>query len=355
MDRRSFIKKSGTWGALSLGAVSLPISGKGWLEGTALSLGQEQARILPQRLKKGDLIGLVTPGSPITEEQLQEAVVKFEALGFRVYHRDTVLSQYGYFAGPDRERAEELMHMFLNPEVSGIWCVRGGYGSIRILNYLDYEQIRLNPKVFIGYSDITALLTSVYEQTGLVTYHGPLGVSDFNPYTVESLINVVMDPSRRYRYLYEREEGTAGNPEFDLYTVHEGRAEGRLIGGNISVLDSMIGSRFEPDFEEKIVYLEEVEEKTYRVDKMLFHLLEATNLKKAAGIVMGVFGECNINDEPRLTLKQAIDDLLAPLQIPATYGFAFGHIDNMITIPNGIRARMNAGRNSLRLLEPAVS
>jgi muramoyltetrapeptide carboxypeptidase len=333
----------------------MPLAGRSWLEGSALSMGQEQNRILPQRLKKGDLIGLVTPGSPITEEQLQEAVVKIEALGLRVYYRDTVLSQYGYFAGPDRERAGELMHMFLHPEVNGIWCVRGGYGSIRILNHIDFEQIRLHPKVFIGYSDITALLTSVYEQTGLVTFHGPMGVSDFNPFTVESLTSVVMDPSRRYRYLYEREDDTAGNPEFDLYTVHEGRAEGTLIGGNISVLDSMIGSRFEPDFEEKIVYLEEVEEKTYRVDKMLFHLLEATNLRKAAGIVLGVFGECNVNDEPRLTLEQAIDDLLGPLQIPVSYGLSFGHIDKMVTIPNGIRARMNAGRNSLRLLEPAVS
>jgi len=348
MDRRSFLKKSGAWGALSLGAVGLPLPGQGLLEET------DPDRILPRRLKKGDLIGLVTPGSPVTEEQLRESIVKLEELGFRTHYEASVLSQYGYFAGPDRERAEELMNMFNNPEVSGIWCVRGGYGSIRILNHLDYEQIRLNPKVFIGYSDITALLTSVYEQTGLVTFHGPLGVSEFNPFTVESLMNVVMEPSRRYRYPYEREENTFGNPEFDLYTIHDGKAEGVLIGGNISVLDSMIGSRFEPDFEEKIVYLEEVEEKTYRVDKMLFHLLEATNLKKAAGIVMGVFGECNINDEPRLTLKQAIDDLLGPLQIPVSYGLSFGHISRMITIPNGISARMNGDRNSLRLLEPAV-
>jgi muramoyltetrapeptide carboxypeptidase len=306
-------------------------------------------------LKKGDLIGLVTPGSPITEEQLTGAIETLEGLGFRVYYRDSVLAEYGYFAGPDVERAAELMHMFEHPDVNGIWCVRGGYGSIRILNHLDFERIRMHPKVFIGYSDITALLTSVFEKTGLVTFHGPLGISDFNPFTLESLTSVVMDPGRRYRYLYEREDGTTDNPEYDTYTLQGGRAEGELIGGNISVLDSMIGSRFEPDFENRIVYLEEVEEKTYRVDKMLFHLLEATNLKKAAGIVMGVFDECNINDEPRLTLKQAIDDLLKPLEIPVSYGLSFGHIKKMITIPNGILARLNASKNSLRLLEPAVS
>lgn len=347
-DRRTFLKAAGAFSALALGPFALPGAGMGTVEFSG------PTKILPRRLVTGDLIGLVTPGSPITEEQLQETVVKLEGLGFKTYFRDSVLSQYGYFAGPDQERAGELMHMFGQAEVKGIWCVRGGYGSIRILNYLDFDQIRLNPKVFIGYSDITALLTAVYQQTGLVTFHGPLGISDFNPFTLESLESVIMDPQRHYRYPYERVENTEENPEYDLYTLNEGRAEGELIGGNISVLDSMIGSRFEPDFENRIAYLEEVEEKTYRVDKMLFHLLEATNLKKAAGIVMGVFGECNINDEPRLTLKQAIDDLLRPLQIPVSYGLSFGHIDKMVTIPNGIRARMNAARNSLRLMEPAV-
>jgi len=127
-----------------------------------------------------------------------------------------------------------------------------------------------------------------------------------------------------------------------------------LIGGNISVLDSMIGTRFEPDFENKIVYLEEIGEKTYRVDKMVFHLLSGTNLKQAAGLVMGVFEECNINEEPTLSLKVALDDLLLPLGIPVSYGLSFGHIKRMLTIPTGIRAAMDAGKNSLSLLEAAV-
>jgi len=154
---------------------------------------------------------------------------------------------------------------------------------------------------------------------------------------------------------FKREENTENNPEFDAYTINSGKAEGELIGGNISVLDSMIGSKYEADFENKIVYLEEIEEKTYRVDKMLYHLLYATNLKKAIGIVMGVFSNCNINDEPRLTLKEAIIDLFKPLDIPISYGLPFGHIDTIVTIPNGIKARMNADKNTLRLLEKAVS
>ncbi|MEN8228555.1 MAG: LD-carboxypeptidase [Bacteroidota bacterium] len=311
-------------------------------------------RIFPKRLKRGDLIGLVTPGSPITEEQLAETVSKLEGLGFRTTYNDSVLSEYGYFAGKDRERADELMEMFTREDVDGIWCVRGGYGSIRILDLLDFDLIRQNPKVFIGYSDITALIASIYEQTGLVTFHGPVGISDFNRFSLKSLEKVLMDPGATFKYPYNREKRTRDNPEYDRYTLTGGMAEGELIGGNISVLDSMIGSRFEPDFEGKIVYLEEIEEKTYRVDKMVFHMLSGTNLKKAAGIVMGVMGDCNINDEPRLTLKRALDDLLKPLGIPVSYGFPFGHIKRMITIPTGIQASFDADKNSLKLLEPAV-
>ena len=349
LSRRKFIKSSGALTALSLVPFSVSMAGP---EGEVSELNQ---RIFPERLKEGDMIGLITPGGPIEERQLEETIKKLKSLGFDTYYNESVLLQYGYFAGTDRERADELMHMFVNDEVDGILCVRGGYGSIRILDLLDFELIKQNPKVFMGYSDITALLTSIYEQTGLITFHGPLGISPFNEFTLKSFKKVVMNPGNHYKYPYEREENTEDNPEFDVYTINSGKAEGELIGGNISVLDSMIGSKYEADFENKIVYLEEIEEKTYRVDKMLYHLLYATNLKKSAGIVMGVFSECNINDEPRLSLKQAIDDLLKPLDIPVFYGLAFGHIDTIVTISNGIKARMNADKNTLKLLEKAVS
>jgi muramoyltetrapeptide carboxypeptidase len=348
MDRRSFIRRSGTLAAVSMLPAGLTLARD--LPGTR----QGDARILPHRLNEGDLIGLVTPGSPVTAEQLQETVDKIEGLGFRTTYNETVLSEYGYFAGPDWERADELMDMFSRPEIRGIWCVRGGYGSIRILDLLDYGLIRANPKAFIGYSDITAIHTAVFRETGLVTFHGPVGISDFNKFSVRSFRNVVMEAEVPYKYPYRREKDTRDNPEFEKYTLRGGEAEGLLAGGNISVLDSMTGSRVEPDFEGRIVYLEEIEEKTYRVDKMIFHLLSSTNLKKAAGIVLGVFQDCNINDEPRLTLGQALRDLLEPLGIPVSYGLPFGHISRMVTIPNGIRARLDADRQNLTLLEAAV-
>ena len=347
-NRRKFIKSTTALTALSL----LPFADVFAKQPQETTV--RQARIFPYRLKEGDLIALVTPGGPITKAQLDETVLKLERLGFKTTYAETVLSEYGYFAGPDAERATELMSMFTNPEVKGIICVRGGYGSIRILDLLDYDLIQQNPKVFMGYSDITALLTAIYAQTGLVTFHGPLGISPFNDFTLKTFKRLVMNPRNTYKYHYQREENTEGDPEFDVCTINSGKAEGELIGGNVSVIDSMIGSAYEPDFENKMVYLEDIGEKTYRVDKMLFHLLYATNLKKAAGIVLGVFAECDINDEPRLTLKQAIKDLFKPLSIPIFYGFSFGHIDTIVTIPNGIRARMNADKHSLKLLERAV-
>ena len=350
LNRRKFIKNSVALSGLSL----MPFSAS--FARQELSTQTESIpRVLPNRLKKGDLIGLATPGGYISKEELHQAVETLKGLGFRTYYNDSVLSKYGYFGGRDPERAAELMHMFSNPDVDAILCVRGGYGAIRILDLLDYDLIQQNPKILIGYSDITALLISIYERTGLVTFHGPVGVSTFNEFTVKSFEKVLMYPKNKYKYPYEREPKTEDNPEYDIYTITGGIAEGKLIGGNLSVIDSMIGSAYEPDFEDKIVYLEEIGEKTYRIDKMLFHLLYATNLKKAAGIVIGIFSESNENKkEPGLTLKQAIGDLLMPLKIPASYGLPFGHINNKITIPSGIRAKLNASKNSLRLLEKAV-
>ncbi|RLD75964.1 MAG: LD-carboxypeptidase, partial [Bacteroidetes bacterium] len=290
INRRKFIKSSAVLSGLSLVPFSATIARQ-----FVSPMIEPMPRILPKRLREGDLIGLVTPGGYINEEELQDAIKNLEAFGFRTYYQDSVLSTYGYFAGTDKERADELMQMFTNPDVDAIHCVRGGYGAIRILDLLDFEQIGQNPKAIIGYSDITALLTSIYERTGLVTFHGPVGVSTFNEFTSKSFEKVLINPRNKYKYPYEREAGTEENSEYDIYTITGGEAEGELIGGNLSVIDSMIGSAYEPDFENRIVYFEEIGEQVYRIDKMLFHLLYATNLKKAAGIAMGIFSECGDN------------------------------------------------------------
>ena len=311
-------------------------------------------KLLGKRLKKGDTIGIVTPAGVITEKQLNQTVEKIEELGYKAYYEKTVLSEYGYFAGTDQERADELMQMFTNKNIDAIMCARGGYGAIRILDLLDYEQIKVNPKILIGYSDITALLTSIYENTGLIGFHGPLGISSYNDYTLESFDDILVNPKNHYKYPYQREVDSIENPEFDFYTINEGKAEGELIGGNMSVLVSMIGSKFETDFENKIVFLEEIDEKTYKVDRMLTQLLQASNLHKAAGIVLGIFADCNVNDAPTFTLKETLIQLLAPLNIPTVYGFPFGHVSNKMTIPTGVLAKLNADKKTLKLTEKAV-
>jgi muramoyltetrapeptide carboxypeptidase len=315
---------------------------------------KQPSRILPQRLKNNDLIGLVTPGSSITRELLDATVKKLKGLGFRVHFKESVLDEYGYFAGKDEDRAAELTYMFSHKDIDAIFCVRGGYGTIRILDYLDYDIIRQNPKALIGYSDITALHTAIFNKTGLVSFHGLMGESDFNEFAISSFKDILINPKGHYTYPYLRERRTEGNPEFDRYTITPGQAEGLLAGGNISVLQSLIGTEYEPEYEGRIVYLEEIEEKTYRVDKMLFHLLSATDLKKAAGMVLGTFKDCNANEKPTISLQQALNDLLKPLGIPVSYGLSFGHIDYKITIPFGIKARIDASLNTLELLEKAV-
>ena len=311
-------------------------------------------KILPKKLKKGDTIGLITPAGVITEKQLLEMVKKIGLLGYKPYFKDSILSEYGYFAGTDKERAEELNQMFANKDVDAIICARGGYGAIRMLNLVDYDLIKKNPKIFMGYSDITALLSSIYEKTGLVCFHGPMGVSTFNEFAVKSIENILMKSQNRYKYPYLREEKTENNTEFDFYTINTGKAEGELIGGNISVLVSMIGSKFEPNYKNKLVYLEEIDEKTYKVDRMLIQMLQASNLSEAAGIVLGVFKNCDGDKMPTFTLKEAITKILKPLNIPTVYGFPFGHIATKFTIPTGIKAKLNADKKTLKLIEKTV-
>jgi len=314
-------------------------------------------RILPKALKKGDTLGLTAPGGYISEEELTDSIAAVESLGFKAYYTDAVLYRHGYFAGTDEQRAKDLMHMFSKKEVNGILCVRGGYGSNRVLDLLDYEVIKSNPKALIGYSDITSLINAFYVKLGLVGFHGPVAISDFNDFTVKSFKKVLMKPKKKYKYSSKRQEDTDENSDYDQYTVTGGQAEGILAGGNLVMIETLIGTEYEPDFENKIVFLEEIKEKPYRIDRLITHLLQATNLSKAAGIVLGIFRGCDIEEDEKdgsFTLREVIFDRLAHLNIPCYYGMPFGHVSNKITLPVGIHARMDADKMSLMLTEPAV-
>ena len=351
MNRRNFGKKL-TTAAITMG---LPYLG---LSHTENKMGQEWDKklIKPKRLKLGDTIGLVTPASPITESQLDKTVQNIEGLGFKVeFNRKRVLARNGYLAGSDLVRADEINLMFDNPDIDGIWCIRGGYGVARILDMLNYKVIRKNPKVLIGYSDITALHQAIYKKTGLVSFHGPVGASTFTDYTKKHVRNIIMNPQDIYKIEYSKENENKENDIFYPYTIAEGIAEGELIGGNLTLLASLLGTNYDVDYDGKLVFLEDVGEKPYRIDRMLTQMLLAGKFKKVKGIILGVFYNCEANEgDDSLTLKDMLIDRFQYLNVPVIYGMSFGHIDNQFTLPLGIKARLNTADKSLTLLESGV-
>lgn len=344
MKRRNFIKSVSTAAALTAIPQIYP----------AIS---PQIKIKPPRLKPGDTLGLIAPGSYISVDELKESKENLEKLGFKVFYDIRILSRNGYLAGADKSRAEELNLMFANKNVNGIVCARGGYGCVRILPMLDYELIRKNPKILVGYSDVTALLNGIYTETGLVTFHGPVGISTFNEYSVDCFNEVLVnafDNLILYNPKIEDEKD-----KHEIQTIVSGKAAGELIGGNLSVLNSLIGTKFDFNGDGKIIFLEEIGEEPYRIDRMLTQLIQAGKFDKAAGIALGVFKDCEPKEnEPSFSssfsLMEVLFDRLSNLKIPVIYGMSFGHIKNKFTLPVGIKAELDTINQTITLLEKAV-
>ncbi len=314
-------------------------------------------RILPKRLKKGDTIGLIAPGYAIQPEVLEEAKTALKAMGFTPFHTPRIIGNYGYFSATDAERAKDLNEMFANRKVDGILCARGGYGCTRILHRIDYQNIKRNPKAFIGFSDVTALLNGIYKETGLIGFHGPVGSTLNNPYSMEHLRKVVMKSSTSLTIKNKVLTNLAltTDPEYERYTITEGTATGKLVGGSLTLVNALIGTPQEIDFTDAIVCLEDVEEAPYRIDRMLTQLIEGKTFTKAAGIVFGVCAGCNASTNPNsFSLKEVIMDRIRPLNVPAVYGMSFGHVESNFTFPIGIKARLDTEKRTLQLLERAV-
>lgn len=347
--RRSFLKS-----ATALGATAL-LHQTGW--------GNEQRSIQnpiikPKKLKKGDTIGLVAPGYAIKPEILQKALDTLEEMGFKTFHTSRILGNYGYFSNTDEERVMDVNQMFANPEVDGILCARGGYGCTRILDRLDYNIIRNNPKVLIGFSDITALIQAIYKQTGLVCFHGPVGSTLDDSYSQKYFKKILMKgkDSQTIKNVKLTDPEFLGNPEYERYLITPGSCQGELAGGSLTLVNALIGTPHEIDFTDKLVFLEDVEEAPYRIDRMLTQLIEGPTFSKAKGIMFGVCKGCDREKEDtNFTLKEVILDRIAPLGIPAVYGMSFGHVPNNFTLPVGIQAAFNADEMGLELLEAAVS
>jgi muramoyltetrapeptide carboxypeptidase len=342
MKRRNFTKVLGT------GLVAL--SSKTVLTGaeTETEICRRRTLLKPVRIQSGSVISLIAPSSPISDEKYMKALNNLNSMGFVVKPGKYVLEKKGYLAGSEQQRLEDLHTAFADPETSAVWCLRGGYGSARMLDRIDYQLIRKHSKPFIGYSDVTALHIALHQKAGIVTYHGPVAASDFTDMTVSNFKHMLMFPSERHSIAVPREQDLLRGDEYRPYIIRPGVASGPLTGGNLSLLSALVGTAYAPDYHGKIVFIEDVGEKPYRIDRMFTQILQGSNLSKAAGIVLGVFADCVAKPEDQSwTLKETLTDRLAGLKIPVMYGFPFGHISDQATFPYGLQAKLDTFEEKL--------
>jgi len=277
------------------------------------------------------------------------------ALGLKGKLGAHVNDRYGYLAGRDADRAADLNAMFRDPEVKAIHCIRGGWGAARLLPLIDFDAVARSPKALIGYSDITALLLALHARTGLVTFHGPNGASEWNSTNVEWLKRITWDGEAAL-FANPREATRALVPtEHRTRTLHPGKARGRLLGGNLTVLTAIVGSPYLPDFTDSILFLEDVQEAPYRLDRMLVQLKLAGVLERVRGVVWGTCSKCDPGEGfGSLTIPDVLADHLLPLKVPAYYGAMLGHISKQFTLPLGVEVELDADAGTLRMLESAV-
>lgn len=311
----------------------------------------------PPRLRAGDLAVLVAPaGATFHLAQRDLAREALEALGLRVRVGEHLLGRYGSLAGRDEERAADLNAAFADPEVRAVLAIRGGWGSARLLPHLDYEAVRRDPKVVLGFSDVTSLLLGLHARTGLVTFHGPTALGRWPPFTVDHL----------RRVLFAAEAPILANPvddhpdrlvplEHRIRMVTPGRAHGRLLGGNLTVLASLVGTPFLPSFEGAVLFLEDTEEAIYRVDRLMTQLALAGVLGGVAAVVFGTCDECGPGrGYGSLTLDDVLSDHVEGLGVPAWEGAMIGHGIPQWTVPVGVEAEVDAGAGTVRLVGAAV-
>lgn len=314
--------------------------------------------VKPPRLRFGDTIGLIAPGGYTDLEAVARAVAKIEGMGFKVRPGANLMAIYGNYAGSVEQRLDDLHAMFSDPEVRAIWCIRGGSGCISLLASIDYALVRARPKILIGYSDITALHLALLRHAGLVTFHGPVAGSGRSDYAMRHMLAVLMDPQPEYSIGMAPENAVKAlaEPHFAIRTAVHGQATGRLVGGNLSLLAALMGTPFAADFRDALLFIEEVNEAPYRIDRWLTQLDLAVGLRHAAGVMVGICENCVANEgENSLSLQETLELHLQPLRRPAVSGYSFGHIRHQFTLPVGIRARLDTLRQTVTLLEPAVS
>ncbi|MCD7957687.1 MAG: LD-carboxypeptidase [Lachnospiraceae bacterium] len=311
---------------------------------------QETALRMPERIRPGDTIGVVAPGSPISLDEGEALTAYLEKAGYRIRFGKTIKNQmnfHGYLAGDARTRAEDINSMFADPDVKGILCARGGYGSSHTMEYLDLEMIRRHPKVFIGYSDNTNYHSVFNKYCGLITFHGPMAVSNmlkgFDAYSRSSLWQALnMSMTDFYEF-----KNPPGDP---MKVLHPGKAKGLVTGGNISLLAHSVGTFYQPDTEGKILFVEDVGETIPRLDMMITQMEQAGMTKGIRALLIGNFEDCS-ND--RYDRSYRIDDFLcdrfADYKVPVVTNLCSGHKHPMGTIPMGAVCSVDASDSAVRI------
>lgn len=348
-SRRNFIKTGAA-------AALLPM-----LTSTALgSTGKNKPVLRPNALKPGDVFGLITPASPLFEgnRTKMEARLNLESLGFTVKFSKNVLKKRGYLAGTVQERTSDLHEMFADPEVKAIMAIRGGYGSAQLLPHLDYKLIKKNPKILVGYSDFTSLLLGIHKKTGLVTFHGPVSISTFTDYTKKYFLDT-LGKTEPIGQIDSTEFSSDADPIDLVWSYNKGIGEGRLIGGNLTLLQTTIGTPYEFNTDDAILFIEEIGEEPYNLDRILHHFKQAGKFDKCRGVFFDRLDSAKpANYQPAfnstLSVEEIIDDVFKDFNFPVCVGFSIGHIKDKPTLPIGIKARLDADKGQISLLEAAV-
>ncbi|MCU1257285.1 MAG: muramoyltetrapeptide carboxypeptidase [Bryobacterales bacterium] len=306
-------------------------------------------------LQPGDTVGLITPSSYVSDPDELDFARRFcEFFKLKIKTGKNVGQRYGYLAGTARQRVDDLHAMFADPEVHGVFCVRGGYGSAQMLDKIDYDLIRRNPKIFLGYSDITALHIAIGRRAGLVTFHGPVSTSHLSTWSQESLQKALFETAPVGPQTNPSDSNPL-QPRHTMRTVRGGTARGALVGGNLTLLSTTLGTPFEVETSGRILLMEDIGEDIYRIDRMFTQLRLAGKLQAAAGIVVGECKDCPPpGHDSAYSLGEVIDYQLGDLGIPVLYGLSFGHTADQVTLPLGVLASLDAGKQQLIVEESAV-
>jgi muramoyltetrapeptide carboxypeptidase len=301
--------------------------------------------VKPDLLRRGDRIRLIAPASPFDPGVFRAGRQVLESLGLIPVVSRAEFARVGFLAGSDQHRADQLKCALQEEDTGAVWCIRGGYGTARLLPLLDLPRLRQHPKLLVGFSDVSALLAQLAQPGGFVTIHGPV------------ITQLPRLPSTDLRWLKALLFGTRAPQRVPLgrtRTLVPGTAEGKLVAGNLSILASLAGTRFAPDLRGAVLCLEDVGEQAYRLDRLFWQLVSAGMLKRCRGIVVGELADCKPEGTGRHSARRVLEQAVAALGLPALSGAAFGHGRRNVALPVGVRVRLDAGARTLTLLESAV-